>query len=90
MSQFAIFVTIKLKPGLGEAFRPHILENAAGSAIRSLQNGTAQVAQSAVSQGILTLERGDTPAARHFAQINELDGFFLTARDADPGFAWDK
>ena len=28
MSQFAIFVTIKLKPGSGEAFRPLILENA--------------------------------------------------------------
>ncbi len=31
MSQFAIFVTIKLKPGLGDAFRPHILENAAAA-----------------------------------------------------------
>jgi len=28
MSQFAIFVTIKLKPGSGEAFRPLILDNA--------------------------------------------------------------
>ena len=28
MSQFAIFVTIKLKPGTGAAFRPIILENA--------------------------------------------------------------
>ena len=28
MSRFAIFVTFKLKPGTGEAFRPHILENA--------------------------------------------------------------
>ncbi len=28
MGQFAIFVTVKLKPGMGEAFRPHILENA--------------------------------------------------------------
>lgn len=28
MSHFAIFVTIKLKPGMGTAFRPLILENA--------------------------------------------------------------
>ncbi len=28
MSQFAIFVTIKLKPGTADAFRPLILENA--------------------------------------------------------------
>ncbi len=28
MSQFAIFVTIKLKPGNADAFRPLILENA--------------------------------------------------------------
>jgi NitT/TauT family transport system substrate-binding protein len=26
----------------------------------------------------------------HFAQINEMDGFFLTGRAADPGFTWDK
>ena len=28
MNQFAIIVTIKLKPGTGDRFRPHILENA--------------------------------------------------------------
>ncbi|MES9958749.1 MAG: putative quinol monooxygenase [Sedimenticola sp.] len=29
MSQkYAIFVTMQLKPGMGEAFRPHILKNA--------------------------------------------------------------
>ena len=33
MNQFAIFVTIKLKPGMGEAFRPHILENAAAAVL---------------------------------------------------------
>ncbi len=31
MSRFAIFVTIKLKPGMGEKFRPLILENAAAA-----------------------------------------------------------
>ncbi len=33
MSQFAIFVTIKLKPGNADAFRASILENA-GAAVR--------------------------------------------------------
>ena len=31
MSQFAIFVTIKLKPGTADAFRPLIEENAAAA-----------------------------------------------------------
>lgn len=31
MSRFAIFVTIKLKPGTADAFRPLILENAAAA-----------------------------------------------------------
>ena len=26
----------------------------------------------------------------HFAQINERDGFFLTAKAPDPDFTWDK
>ena len=26
----------------------------------------------------------------HFAQINEMDGFFLTGRAPDPAFSWDK
>ncbi len=60
------------------------------SAIAALTAGTAQVAQSAPSQGILALERGETPAALHFAQINEKDGFFLTAREPDPDFSWQK
>ena len=27
-TKYAIFVTLQLKPGMGEAFRPHILKNA--------------------------------------------------------------
>jgi len=60
------------------------------SAIDALVAGTAQVAQSALSQGLTSLEKGEKPAAVHFAQINEKDGFFLTAREADPDFRWDK
>ena len=31
MTRFAIFVTLQLKPGSAEAFKPHILENAAAA-----------------------------------------------------------
>jgi NitT/TauT family transport system substrate-binding protein len=61
-----------------------------GSAITALQDGSAHVAQSALSQAFTSLNNGATPAAVHFAQINEMDGFFLTGRQADPAFSWDK
>jgi len=60
------------------------------SAIAALLDGTAHVAQSALSQGLTSLEKGETPPAVHFAQVNEMDGFFLTGREADPDFSWDK
>lgn len=60
------------------------------SAIDALLDGSAQVVQSALSQGLSSLEKGETPAAVHFAQINEKDGFFLTGREPDPGFRWEK
>jgi len=60
------------------------------SAIASLLDGSAHVAQSAPSQGFTPLEQGKQPPALHFAQINEKDGFFLTGRSPDPAFSWDK
>jgi len=60
------------------------------SAIAALENGAAHVVQSALSQGFTTLGKGETPTAVHFAQVNEMDGFFLTGRAADPDFTWDK
>jgi NitT/TauT family transport system substrate-binding protein len=60
------------------------------SAIDALIDGSAQVAQSALSQGLTSLEKGEEPTALHFAQINEKDGFFLTAREPDPDFRWEK
>ena len=60
------------------------------SAITGLRNGSVHVAQSAPSQGFWSLEKGETPPVVHFAQINERDGFFLLARQADDGFAWSK
>ena len=60
------------------------------SALAALKDGSAHVVQSALSQGFASLDKGETPAAVHFAQINEMDGFFLTGRKADPAFAWRK
>jgi NitT/TauT family transport system substrate-binding protein len=60
------------------------------SAIEALEDGSAHVVQSALSQGFTSLNKGEIPTAVHFAQINEMDGFFLTGRDADPDFTWDK
>ncbi|MDX1431300.1 MAG: ABC transporter substrate-binding protein [Gammaproteobacteria bacterium] len=68
----------------------HSVAPAGKSAIDALVDGSAQVVQSALSQGLTSLEQGKTPPALHFAQINEMDGFFLTARDPDADFTWSK
>ena len=64
------------------------------SAIRTVEAGGADLCQSAVSQGFgpaaQSAGRGERPGALHFAQINEMDGFFLTGRAPDPGFRWEK
>jgi NitT/TauT family transport system substrate-binding protein len=60
------------------------------SAIASLADGKAHVVQTALSQAFGPLNEGKTPPAVHFAQVNEMDGFFLTARQPDPAFSWEK
>jgi NitT/TauT family transport system substrate-binding protein len=60
------------------------------SALASLDNGSAHVVQSAPAQAFNALEKGERPSAVHFAQINERDGFFLAAREADRDFSWRK
>jgi NitT/TauT family transport system substrate-binding protein len=59
------------------------------SAIEGVVNGTVQVCQSAPSQGFGPLEKGEAPPVLHFAQVNEMDGFFLTARRPDRAFRWE-
>lgn len=68
----------------------HATLPAGRTAAAMLADGEASVAQSAVSQGFTTLERGETPAIRHFARINDTDGFFLVGRAAEPGFSWSR
>jgi len=60
------------------------------SAIAAIEDGSQHVVQSAPSQGFTKADKGEDVVARHFAQINEMDGFFLTGRDADDDFSWDK
>ena len=60
------------------------------SAVAAIEDGSVHVIQSALSQGFNSLAKGEEPTAVHFAQINEMDGFFLTAREPDPDFTWKK
>ncbi len=58
------------------------------SAVESITNGSADVIQTALIQGLLDLEKGHVPEAINFAQINEMDGFFISAREPDDRFDW--
>ena len=60
------------------------------SAIDAIIDGSAHVVQSAASQGFNAQQRNEPPYPVHFAQVNEMDGFFISGRDADPDFSWDK
>ncbi|MGI9355794.1 MAG: ABC transporter substrate-binding protein [Rhizobiaceae bacterium] len=60
------------------------------SAIAALEDGSAHVVQSALSQSFTPLMNGKEPSCLHFAQVNEMDGFFITGRTADPDFSWGK
>ncbi len=74
-----------------EGLQPRHSVSAPGvSAITSLVDGSVHVAQSAPSQGFGPLEQGKTPPVMHFAQINEMDGFFLVGRAAEPQFSWER
>lgn len=59
-------------------------------AVRTVAAGEADVCQSAPSQGFAAAQKGEPNAVLHFAQINETDGFFLTAREPEPDFSWKK
>jgi NitT/TauT family transport system substrate-binding protein len=72
-----------------EGLKPKHSVSAPGvSAIAGLVDGSVHVAQSAPSQAITALDQGKTPPALHFAQINEMDGFFLVGRKPEADFQW--
>ena len=54
------------------------------AAVDAITAGTAQVVQSAFN----AIARGETDYPLHFAQVNEMDGFFISAREADVDFSW--
>ena len=60
------------------------------AAVDAITAGTAQVVQSAPSQAFNAIARAETGYPLHFAQINEMDGFFISAREADEDFSWQK
>ncbi len=60
------------------------------SAVDAIMDGSAHVAQSAPSHGFNAPQRTEPPYPVHFAQVNEMDGFFISGRDADPDFSWDR
>ena len=53
-----------------------------------LRDGSIQLGQLAVSASWRLLDNGVEPHFRHFAQINERDGFFLAARNPVEQFDW--
>ena len=54
----------------------------------SINNGSCDVAQSAVATGFKGLEAGNKPSVVHFAQINERDGFFIAGKEKQAPFRW--
>jgi NitT/TauT family transport system substrate-binding protein len=56
----------------------------------SVVDGSADLVQSAPSQAFNAIARGETDYPRHFAQINEMDGFFVTGREPATDFSWQK
>jgi len=93
-TRFSAFYTPLLATAAGgflkdEGLEPDISICEEGeSGIDALVDGSAHVAQSAPAQGFGPIEKGETPPALHFAQINAMDGFFLTGRAAEPDFSW--
>lgn len=60
------------------------------SALESLKDGSAHLVQSALSQGFTAIANGEKNNIRHFAQVNEMDGFFITSKQPDDDFQWKK
>lgn len=60
------------------------------SAVDAIEDGSADVIQTAVIQGVNDLEQGREPAAINFALVNSHDGFFISGREAEPEFEWSR
>jgi NitT/TauT family transport system substrate-binding protein len=58
------------------------------AAVDAVTAGTAQVVQSAPSQAFNAIARGESDYPLHFAQVNEMDGFFISGRNREDDFSW--
>jgi NitT/TauT family transport system substrate-binding protein len=58
--------------------------------VDAITDGSAHVVQSAPSQAFNAIARGESEYPLHFAQVNEMDGFFITGREVDTDFSWQK
>jgi NitT/TauT family transport system substrate-binding protein len=59
----------------------------ASGTVGALQRGDADVALSGIMRSFELADRGETPPV-HFANVNDRNGFFLLARQAQPSFGW--
>ena len=73
--------------GLDSSYTVATPEN---TVIDNINRGSCDLSQSAVAAGFSDLEQGASSDIVHFAQINERDGFFIAAREADEHFNWQK
>lgn len=58
------------------------------SAVDALIDGSADIVQTTLSNAFGFLNKGESSPCLHFAVVNEMDGFFLTAREPNPNFNW--
>jgi NitT/TauT family transport system substrate-binding protein len=68
----------------------YTLQTPGNTIIDAIGSGRVHLSQSAVATSFATLEAGGECDIVHFAQINERDGFFIAAREADNDFNWGK
>jgi NitT/TauT family transport system substrate-binding protein len=55
---------------------------------KQIADGKCHLAQSAVATSFAALESGTHSTLRHFAQINERDGFYIVSREKNSNFQW--
>lgn len=60
------------------------------SAVDALVDGSADVVLTTLSNAFGFLNQGKSSPCLHFGLANETDGFFITGRQEDPQFTWNK
>ena len=68
----------------------YTVATADNTVVDNINQGSCDLAQSAVAAGFSALQQGNKNDIVHFAQINERDGFFIAAREQDKNFSWQK